>query len=1065
VDIQSYDDEFFVLCTNGKIYKIYGIDEKAVEQNQVVSDDTTQNINESFVLPVQIERVSNNRFTSVVQSFCVVDDAISTFFIVCSKDYIAIIENEHLMVHLECSEEYGSVIKVINLDHYVIGLTDKNDFVEICPYVGLMRKLELDNEAKRTLSNLTDLRVLDANNDFIELLVLSQNENDERDMIVIDFPSMKSKSTLVLPGISWIVSQPKSSVNMYFIAGYKNDNNFVQSIELKSITETDPEQRFKKLLLKGHFEEAEKYATACELKLEPLHQARVYKTLSQLSKTKTLDELDEKFALLMKQIVYVEDKDFLLSLRNTNGIPNRTYLAQFLEYLLKNIDTLKYQDETNDINENLLRLETLRLIDPFDTNMNWMKFLTQKDMQSIAMDYFKTDVLMSCLIWSRHSSSIIPKLNISKLYAWLHNIRSTVEPFQLIQWLKHFAPCFLQMYPNETTHLVEWCLERTKSLQFSPSWPEIGLEFINNIKTIFKEIEFLFVDVRRSYHCNLEKIQKLINVLEEMVVLRKTYHLTMSLDDYSKNSIEETGFKLLQRIQLHNLRKMVNDFLYPIFYEHGIVPEETLVKYIGFLASNRNLGYWQDRAVVAIDLLHNEENRLNCALTILKVSPVPWSTVVLPLAKLGTSSNHPLANLIFIEYKNQSIKIIKTKYGWPVDYFDLQQDRIKLALRIMKVNGVDMIADVVKLVDSSPDIAYDAYFFLIHNLVKSGRIDEFVDLVTSIEKKPESSHQLFEKTLNVMLKEIEGDLHVDDIQNYIDAVTIILGRLRDSIDDFKYEYHSKQIQNVKRIVQIRREFKFDIRLNDLKRAESKNEWIKLGIKMIAENIVKSSSIEKMWNQINLLSNLLNNNTIELYVMLSKELNNIFITCKIVEWLIQTVDDFKHLDVENALKLILLMISQQMAYLDNNAYQMKQPYDPLTFPLAYEFLVKCLTKQTLSHNETILELMGWVGIIRSYYPLNVVDTTKSERIIGTKVFTSNLTNGHSKSNGDRRESLSIFDNFEEKVVVQQTQQAEDYLSPILQCVCCSLKIISFVINSNAFMYKFIRCHAEDEKIQR
>jgi hypothetical protein len=69
--------------------------------------------------------------------------------------------------------------------------------------------------------------------------------------------------------------------------------------------------------------------------------------------------------------------------------PDRSSVTSFLAHLLANINTNQYQNETNEINKLLLRLETLRLID---------------------LD----------------------------------------EPFQLIPWLKHFSPCFLQMYPNKT---------------------------------------------------------------------------------------------------------------------------------------------------------------------------------------------------------------------------------------------------------------------------------------------------------------------------------------------------------------------------------------------------------------------------------------------------------------------------------------------------------------------------------------------------------------------------------------------------------------------------------------
>lgn len=44
---------------------------------------------------------------------------------------------------------------------------------------------------------------------------------------------------------------------MYYLEGHQLQSDIVQEIELKKITETQPEQRLKKLIRKGHLEEAE----------------------------------------------------------------------------------------------------------------------------------------------------------------------------------------------------------------------------------------------------------------------------------------------------------------------------------------------------------------------------------------------------------------------------------------------------------------------------------------------------------------------------------------------------------------------------------------------------------------------------------------------------------------------------------------------------------------------------------------------------------------------------------------------------------------------------------------
>ncbi|KAL1376699.1 hypothetical protein pipiens_016743 [Culex pipiens pipiens] len=58
--------------------------------------------------------------------------------------------------------------------------------------------------------------------------------------------------------------------------------------------------------------------------------------------------------------------------------------------------------------------------------------------------------------------------------------------------------------------------------------------------------------------------------------------------------------------------------------------------------------YWEDRSVALVEIIHNEDSKLNYILDILKSSPVPWSQVIAPLAKYA-HSDHPIAAKILIE--------------------------------------------------------------------------------------------------------------------------------------------------------------------------------------------------------------------------------------------------------------------------------------------------------------------------------------------------------------------------------------------------------------------------------
>lgn len=181
----------------------------------------------------------------------------------------------------------------------------------------------------------------------------------------------------------------------------------------------------------------------------------------------------------------------------------------------------------------------------------------------------------------------------------------------------------------------------------------------------------------------------------------------------------------------------------------------------------------------------------------------------MPLAKLGTTSSHPIASSILIEYKSQAIKMIKIKYGWPVDYFDFQPDRIQLVFRILKLNLPDMIDDVKTLIESSPDIANDAYIHLIHRLVELGKIEEFFKLLTSIDCDQES---IMVKTIYLFMECLDGDMIAKElIPHFTEALKILVGRLKEFVDEFKYEQLVKQVDMIKCVVSMRETFSICIK--------------------------------------------------------------------------------------------------------------------------------------------------------------------------------------------------------------------------------------------------------------
>lgn len=68
---------------------------------------------------------------------------------------------------------------------------------------------------------------------------------------------MKVLNEINVTEFTWLVHQAKSSTNMYYAAGEDFVSNVPQTIAMKSIFETNPEERIKKLIQCGQLDVAE----------------------------------------------------------------------------------------------------------------------------------------------------------------------------------------------------------------------------------------------------------------------------------------------------------------------------------------------------------------------------------------------------------------------------------------------------------------------------------------------------------------------------------------------------------------------------------------------------------------------------------------------------------------------------------------------------------------------------------------------------------------------------------------------------------------------------------------
>lgn len=484
---------------------------------------------------------------------------------------------------------------------------------------------------------------------------------------------------------------------------------------------------------------------------------------------------------------------------------------------------------------------------------------------------------------------------------------------------------------------------------------------------MLNKLFFFFSDINRKYEKNIVNIQTLINALQDLTVLKKSYNLNLTLNDYIKDSIEDTAFYLLQRAK--DLPKMVDDFLYPIFMEKGLSPVSSIVKYIKFLIKNRkNIRIWQERAVDSIELLHNEEERLECALLVLKSANVPWSDVLNPLVRYG-SSNHPFAREISTQYELQNIKLIRVKYGWSAD---VTENNMKLVFRIMLLNLPTMMQDIKDLIKAAPEISQSANVYCIFQLAVKGEIEKGIKYLDSLEDK--LRFDCIEILQSILTTNIdENQMNESNKKSKSKEINLYLIEFLKLINTRDPNQSQNDINLINNLLTLRHKFKMTVDLQQITNQTNKKKYLFDGIDFIVLRLKKNPNnlSKEIWSSISALTSALNMNKLIGFYEMSKVLDNINFTCWIANLILETIDVDKK-NSEFFIKFSVLIIAQQI-----KSFNQGQDGDCLPYPLAYKLLVEALKYDKINYLE-IVELLRWVRIGNSLYSLDIVSETYDEK---------------------------------------------------------------------------------------
>lgn len=120
---------------------------------------------------------------------------------------------------------------------------------------------------------------------------------------------------------------------MYYLCGDLSEADLIRSVQMRVISETQPESHLRTLIYRDLLDEAEKFAIEYKLSLQPVYEARARLFVSQFGNA-SVD--DEKFNEFLKIANLITNEEFLLKLRDME-IQDRNVMKRLLEFLLERI--------------------------------------------------------------------------------------------------------------------------------------------------------------------------------------------------------------------------------------------------------------------------------------------------------------------------------------------------------------------------------------------------------------------------------------------------------------------------------------------------------------------------------------------------------------------------------------------------------------------------------------------------------------------------------------------------------------------------------------------------------
>lgn len=306
---------------------------------------------------------------------------------------------------------------------------------------------------------------------------------------------------------------------------------------------------------------------------------------------------------------------------------------------------------------------------------------------------------------------------------------------------------------------------------------------------------------------------------------------------------------------------------------------------------------WLPRAVACLQLINNQEVKLNCALAIAKLAAIPWPEEMNPIIELRTSSHH-LAKEIDNEYKMQQIKMLRIKYGWRADS---NNEPIKFVLRMITQNRDELLADLEIFKKFSSDIISESNFYCVYYLTRDGHIGKALQYIATLSV--EQARTCYTKVVNIvpmMISDYIDKPHIYD--NLMELLRFVLDK----------DFDNENKENIKDLIKLnllkKSALGMSVTLDDLSKPLKVQSFLDIGIAKLLQFLRTKEQFlaNAIWQNVKVLADALKVNKFDIIFKLSSTVNNVQFTTLLAK-IFRDEDAGSN---ENYIKMAVTLISMQ-----------------------------------------------------------------------------------------------------------------------------------------------------------